>query len=580
MRFNCFLLLFLIAGSYLFALSYEVRFVGIHENYILKTIENSSDLVKLQNHPPSSYSGLRYRANSDIAHIKKALDAYGYFDATINFRIKEEPKKLKIIVFIEPGTRYILKSFKLKFTDGKPVFSLKQLGVELGKPTSNIGLADFKQKAKTILGNDAYPLAQIQKFDIVVDKESKVILAEMEIDKGMRCYFGPTIIIGLDKIKPEFVRKKLIYQEGDLFSPAKLVETKQRLMKTELFSSIIIHYPDNSQDPNLPIKIYMGEAKNKTISLGASYATKDHFGGNFTYANHNFRGVGELLALQGYIAQQAQTGTITWSKTDVFAFNQNLFVQAYAEKDWPSLYHAYIYGGYIRLERKISKIFFYSYGIKNEYIDSFHSGNEGKYYVLGIPVFLNYNTSNDLLNPSSGLNFRYYVAVYKNLWGKKNVWLKQKITFRTYVATKKDARIIFAFRFQLGSIFGPSLYQIPITKLFLGGTDDDLRGYRYQTVGPRDRKGDLIGGRSCIFFTFEPRVRLTETIGIVPFLDVGKINTNKVPTVSGRWRKSLGIGGRYFSVMGPIRLDVGFPLDRYSKGDPRFRIYLSLGQAF
>ena len=580
MRFNCFLWLFLITGSSLFALSYEVRFVGVNESYILKTIENSSDLVKLKKHPPSSYSGLRYRANSDLVHIKKALDAYGYFDATVSFKIKEEPKKLKIFVFIEPGTRYLLKSFKLKFTDGKPVFSLKKLGVQLSQPTSNIALEDFKQRAKTILSNDAYPLAQIKKFDIVVDKESKVILAEMEIDKGIRCYFGPTILIGLDKIKPEFVRKKLIYKEGELFSPAKLSETKQRLMKTELFSSIIIHYPDASKDPNLPVKIYLGEAKNKTVSLGASYATKDLFGGNFTYANHNFRGVGELLALQGDISQKAQTGTITWSKSDVFSFNQNIFVQAYAEKDWPSSYHAYIYGGYIRLERKVSKKFFYSYGVKNEYVDVFHSGNEGKYYVLGLPVFLNYNTANDLLNPSRGLNLRYYVALYKNLWDEKNVWLKQKITFKTYVATNRDSRVIFAFRLQFGSIFGPSLYQIPITKLFLGGTDEDLRGYRYQTVGPRDSNGDVIGGRSCIFFSFEPRVRLTETIGIVPFLDVGKINTNKLPTVSGRWRKSLGIGGRYFSIMGPIRLDVGFPLDRYKKGDPRFRVYVSLGQAY
>ncbi len=584
MRLKFWLLFLLGISSSLLAISYEVHFIGVSESYILKTIQNSSDLIKLQKRPPSSYSSLRYRASSDIPNIKKTLKTYGYYDAKVNFNITEKAKKLIVHVFIETGTRYLLKNFKIGFadnsTENKPTLSLKELGIELNKPTSNIELADFKEKAKKILENKAYPLAKIEKFNITVDKESKTILADLLINKGELCYFGPTIIIGLNKIRPEFVREKLFYQEGEKFTPAKLNESKQKLMQTELFSSVIINYPEKTEEHKLPIKIYLNEAKNKTISLGAYYADKDKLGGSFTFATHNFRGAGELLALEGNIAQKSQTGTVTWSKTDFFTLNQNIYMQAYAEKDWPSSYHAYIYGGAIRMERKTLKKFWFSYGAKNEYIKVFHSGNNGKFYMLGAPFFLNYNTTNDLLNPSTGLNLKYYAAAYKNLWHAKKAFLKQKITFKTYVATKKDNRIIFAFRIQFGSILGPSIYKMPITKLFLGGTDEDLRGYRYQTVGPRDKNGDVIGGRSCLFFSFEPRVRITETIGIVPFLDVGKINVNRLPTLTGRWRKSLGIGGRYFSAMGPIRLDVGFPLDRYKKGDPKFRIYVSLGQAY
>lgn len=567
-------------NSALFAIAYDIKFIGVKDKIVLKTIENSSDLVKLKKNPPSSYSGLRYRANSDLANIKKALAAYGYYDSKITFTIQEEPRKLNIFVFIDPGTRYILKQFNLDFTDNQPLFSLEKLGVELNEPTSNIALADYKLKAKKILANCAYPLAKIKKFQVFVDKESKIIIVDMLIDKGPECRFGKTTILGLQKIEEDFVRSKLLYHEGELFSPEKISETKQRLMKTELFSSVIINYPDKTKDQTLPVKIYLGEAKNKTVSLGASYATKDLFGGTFTYANNNFRGVGETISLQGEIAQRAQTGNITWAKKDVFFLDNNIYVQAYAEKDWPSSYHAYIYGGFIKLEHKVSPILFYSYGVKNEYVDVFHSGNNGKFYVLGLPLFLNYNTSNDLLNPSRGLNLSYYIAPYKNLWDAKKMFLKQKITFKTYVTNNKNKRLIFAFRFQFGSIIGPSVYKIPITKLFLGGTDEDLRGYRYQTVGPRNKKGDVIGGRSSIFFSFEPRLRATETIGIVPFLDVGKINVDQFPTVEGRWRKSLGIGLRYFSLMGPIRIDAGFPLDKYKKGDPNVRFYVSLGQAY
>ena len=84
---------------------------------------------------------------------------------------------------------------------------------------------------------------------------------------------------------------------------------------------------------------------------------------------------------------------------------------------------------------------------------------------------------------------------------------------------------------------------------------------------------------SCIYYTAEMRFRLSEKIGIVPFFDMGRVEDDRLPTLHGRWLKSLGGGMRYFSFMGPIRFDLGFPLNKRSF-DPNYRLFVSIGQTF
>jgi translocation and assembly module TamA len=108
-----------------------------------------------------------------------------------------------------------------------------------------------------------------------------------------------------------------------------------------------------------------------------------------------------------------------------------------------------------------------------------------------------------------------------------------------------------------------------------------VRGYGYQQLGPRDVEGDPIGGRSLAEFALEARVRLKlfgGNFGIVPFLDGGTLTTGSVPEL-GNWQLGAGLGLRYYSSFGPIRIDVGTPLNR-QPGDSRVAVTVSLGQAF
>lgn len=141
-------------------------------------------------------------------------------------------------------------------------------------------------------------------------------------------------------------------------------------------------------------------------------------------------------------------------------------------------------------------------------------------------------------------------------------------------------RLIFAGRVQFGSIAGANQKNVPLPLLFLGGSEDDLRGYRYKTVSPLNEHRKPYGGRSAIFLTAETRFRFTETIGIVTFADFGTVTFQQAPQFNAKWFKAVGCGLRYFTFFGPLRFDIGFPLDKREGVDPAYRIYASIGQTF
>jgi translocation and assembly module TamA len=121
---------------------------------------------------------------------------------------------------------------------------------------------------------------------------------------------------------------------------------------------------------------------------------------------------------------------------------------------------------------------------------------------------------------------------------------------------------------------------VPVPKRVLGGTDQELRGYRYKTVSPLGEHHLPKGGQSGIFYTFETRFRVSKSIGLVPFFDIGSVYMTRIPNFRGKWYKSVGLGLRYFTFLGPLRFDIAFPLDRRDGIDPRYRVLVSLGQTF
>ena len=123
-----------------------------------------------------------------------------------------------------------------------------------------------------------------------------------------------------------------------------------------------------------------------------------------------------------------------------------------------------------------------------------------------------------------------------------------------------------------------TLEDLPADKRLYAGGSGSVRGYAYQRAGPIDQFDVPVGGRSSLEFGAELRTRITPTIGLVPFIDAGNVYPTNYPD-NGSLFYSAGLGVRYYTAIGPIRLDLAFPIAKPAT-DKAFQIYISVGQAF
>jgi translocation and assembly module TamA len=199
------------------------------------------------------------------------------------------------------------------------------------------------------------------------------------------------------------------------------------------------------------------------------------------------------------------------------------------------------------------------------------------YTLLGAPLFARRDSSNDLLNPTDGDRQQITITPYFPV-SKLPGFVQAKANASIYRKLGPTDRYVLAAFAGLGATAGIKLDDLPKDKRLYAGGGGSVRGYAYQRAGDIDGFGDPVGGRSSVEMGVEMRVKVTESIGIVPFVDAGRAYESQLPTFKSLL-VSAGLGGRYYTAIGPVRLDVAVPLKKRSD-DGSFQLYVSLGQAF
>jgi translocation and assembly module TamA len=201
------------------------------------------------------------------------------------------------------------------------------------------------------------------------------------------------------------------------------------------------------------------------------------------------------------------------------------------------------------------------------------------YTLVGLPFALTYDSTDSLLDPTRGVRVTASATPYPAWLASDPGIFVLRGQASTYYAIDEEARYILAGRVGFGSITGADLADIPANRRFFAGGGGSVRGFKYKTLGPKDPFGDPLGGRSLIEGSIEARIKVTDTIGIVPFVDAGTAFASSFPDFDEKVRVAAGLGLRYQTGIGPIRLDVAFPLNR-ERGESSAAVYIGLGQAF
>jgi translocation and assembly module TamA len=421
----------------------------------------------------------------------------------------------------------------------------------------------------------------VEDREIIADGKTNRVQVLVTIDTGPHAFFGPTTIEGNCSVQPCLIGQQIKWCPGATYNSCLVEETQQSLMDTGLFSSVYItHSKMLEDDALLPMKIDVCETKHRSVSVGASYQTTFGPGATFGWENRNVGGLGRRIILQADIAQKSHSGIASYLIPNFYRVGQNLTFQAQAWHESIKPYRMQSYSLQSRFDRQFDPCFFFSAGPKVEYMKVSDSVDNGKFLLIEGPLFIRWTNVCDFLNPTSGGRVEYRGTPAVNFKDTSDFYYSQVLTLCSYVPFWGDELLILAQKLTIGTIFSNGLNAVPVPKRFFGGSEDNLRGYKYYTVSPLEDDDKPIGGRSAIFYTLEPRFRVTQSLGIVPFFDIGNVYLDSLPTFGGKWRKSTGIGLRYYSFLGPLRLDFAIPLNRREGIDPHWWVFVSLGQTF
>ena len=399
-------------------------------------------------------------------------------------------------------------------------------------------------------------------------------------ERGPQAVFGDTTFEGLERVQEDFLRNKLPWRQGDPFDGVQLRLAQRRLMGSDLFSSArFIRADDLDEDKALALTVEIRERKHRSITFGAGYRTDEGFRGRAGWEHRNLFRSGERLSLMTTVAEIGYGVESQFLIPDYLRPDQNLKLSAQTALDEPEAYRSRSVSSVIALERLLRTGWVGSVGLGFRYVDVEQLDETERFGLVYIPVTLDADRSDDMLNPLRGWRSSMSVAPYRDVLDTEVEFLKMRLSGIYYELISRRRGLYGATRLVLGSIVGVSRDAIPADERFYAGGGGSVRGYSYQSVGPLEGK-DPLGGKALLLWAAELRWRWTTEFGVVFFVDGGTSYEGSMPDNSADFRWGSGVGLRYFTPVGPLRFDFAVPLNRRAGIDDSFQFYISLGQAF
>jgi outer membrane protein assembly complex protein YaeT len=404
---------------------------------------------------------------------------------------------------------------------------------------------------------------------------------------GPACRFGPLAVEGLQRVDRHVVMREVAVTEGARFDPAVLERTRRQLLQLRLFRSVTL-LEDDTKDPVVPITIRVVEGPHREVRAGIGYDTEEQVRGLLAWRNYDVFGGARQL---GFTARAS-----TIRRTLAADFLQphwplhearSRLLLTFEENDEDS-YHLAQGRLSPRLEWQVTPrvLAFAAYRIERDHLTDVDTAvaraldpeaTPDYATVSGTAFGIDWNRTDDLVNPTRGWSASGEVDPTGGILGGDVGFVRLLGTLRLFVPL--PWRFGVATRGRIGTMEPlAGTDEIPLWERFYAGGIDSVRGYARRRVGPL--AGDEpLGGRSLLDGSFELRRPVTKALVLAAFLDGGQVSLDSFDIPFDDWQFGTGFGVHYVTPIGPIRFDVGFPLDRRGD-DEAWQLHVSVGQAF
>ncbi|MDI7862506.1 autotransporter assembly complex protein TamA [Rhizobiaceae bacterium n13] len=579
---------------------YSITFeVNTGDKKLRSDLEEASHLVLDKESPVSGDLGVVIKARDDRDRLVATLYEKARYGGVVTITVDgteigqlpplpefDNSRPVPVVVRIDPGPVFTFGDVTL--TGDATGFNPANYDLIRGKEAGSLLILRAGDKVVSDLKAQGRPLARLTARDAIADHKTNTVDVTIAAAGGPIAPLGPVAVTGQKAVNPDFIRYYSRLNEGKPYSPDELRKAGDRLRQLGVFSSVNIQQASALDGKGqIPLTIQVSEAKQRVLGLGAQVSTIDGLGVQGYWGHRNLFGQAESLRIEGSVSRIGEASTfsdldysagILFAKPGAFfpaaTFNAGLV----AKTEHPDTYRAATISATAGLSYEITDWDTVSGGLDFTWADTEDAFGDHTYLTLSLPFEYIRDTRDDKLNPTEG--YRATLATQPSYGFLNSVFFSSfEGSISGYKAFGAEDNVVLAAKLGLGSIVGASdLEEIPTTRRFYAGGGGSVRGYAYQEISPYDSAGEATGGSAYAVGSFEARIKVTDTIGVVPFIDAGSVTDEVYPDFSDI-RVGTGVGLRYATPFGPLRLDFAVPLNRYPGGSS-FGIYAGIGQAF
>ncbi|MDD2877870.1 MAG: BamA/TamA family outer membrane protein [Acidiphilium sp.] len=592
---------------------YQVVFKPSGDKTLDGLIKATSSLETLRTKLKIGPFALIGRAQSDQKKFVTVLESEGYDSGAAHIMIDGMalsdpalPRQLRrapadppaaIVVSIDKGPLYHISSIETPgLTDPA---AASALDLKPGDPAKAAPVVGAVAKLETKLRNSGYAFAKVAEPIAIADTQRHTLAIKYPVTMGERVAIGGITYTGMQHMNSKFMARHVKLRPGQPYSETVLNDARDSLLGLGVFSSVSAHTATAPNPPGqVPVTFLVHEQKLHAVSIGASYSSDLGIDADLSWMDRDLFGEAQNLTISlgatglggtgsnqsatygkhNYVIKPGYDAKAVYRVPDFISRTQTVTATIEVLKEYLPAYSRTAELGSAEVTRALGDHFSADYGAGFTFEKVDQEGVSRTYRLGQIPLILRYDTANSLLNPTTGVKLSLHVTPTLSLGAGSHPFVIAEAIGDTYINLEAPGRGVLALRGLIGRIFGASQFQIPPDQRFYAGGTGTVRGFTYQTVGPLFFDGIPQGGTAIDAVETEFRQRIGAHYGIAPFIDAGQVSATGTP-FTGTLRVGVGLGFLYYTGIGPIRIDIGVPVNR-PPGGASVAVYIGLGQAF
>ncbi|OYX20151.1 MAG: hypothetical protein B7Z04_07100 [Rhodobacterales bacterium 32-66-9] len=564
---------------------------------LTEAVNQASMVRSLQAQGQTDPQDLLAAARSDYARILAAMYARGHYSVEISIMIDgreaavipalEAPRAISAIrIAVDPGL-----PFRFGLARVQPLATGTELpqAFRSGAVAESGAVSAAVNTAITAWREAGHAKAIVARDEVLADHAARRIDADVRLDPGPRLRFGRLEILGEARMREARIRKIAGLPEGRTFSETALRRAETRLRRTGIFASVALTEAERITALDLlGVTATVVEQKPRRYALGVEVASLDGVSLSASWLHRNLLGGGERLGVKGDVTNlgSGQSGVdygleVTLDRPATLSADTTAgVVLSYSRQDEID-YRLDAVGFGLRFSQVFSERLTARAGLTYDYSEGRDPGGRFFFRNLSLPIGVTWDKRDVANNPTKGFYLDATAKPFAGL-GTTGSGLRATVDARAYRSLGEPGRLVVAARVQAGSVFGSELLKTPRDDLFFSGGGGTVRGQPYRSLGVAVTRGlgpqFLIGGRYFLAGSLELRARVSDRVSVVGFVDWGSIGLDGFGGAFSGSHAGAGLGLRYDTGLGPIRVDVAAPISG-STGNG-VQVYVGLGQSF